>query len=80
MRSHLGLEETLRTGRPADDVSGGDPATVERFMRAMRNVAAPRAPHERRGPRALRRRARGCSTWAGRRAPTPAPSRPRDGT
>ena len=45
MRSHLGLEETLRSGRPVDDVSGGDRATIERFMRAMRNVAAPRAPH-----------------------------------
>jgi hypothetical protein len=45
MRSHLGLEETLRTGRPVDDVSGGDRVTIERFMRAMRHVAAPRAPH-----------------------------------
>jgi SAM-dependent methyltransferase len=45
MRSHLGLDETLRTGRPVDDVSGGDRVTIERFMRAMRQVAAPRAPH-----------------------------------
>jgi SAM-dependent methyltransferase len=45
MRSHLGLEETLRTGMPVDDVSAGDPVTIERFMRAMRQVAAPRAPH-----------------------------------
>ncbi len=42
MRSHLALEETLRTGRPVDDVSGGDRATIERFMRAMRQIAAPR--------------------------------------
>ena len=45
MRSHLGLEETLHSGRPVDDVSGGDRAAIERFMRAMRNVAAPRAVH-----------------------------------
>ena len=44
MRSHLALAQTLRTGRPQDDVSGGDRATRERFMRAMREVAAPRAP------------------------------------
>ena len=44
MRSHLGLEETLRTGMPVDDVSAGDRVTIERFMRAMRQVAAPRAP------------------------------------
>jgi O-methyltransferase domain len=43
MRSHLGLDETLRTGRPVDDVSAGDRVTIERFMRAMRNAAAPRA-------------------------------------
>lgn len=43
MRSHLGLVETLRSGLPQDDVSGGDRATRERFMRAMRRVAAPRA-------------------------------------
>ncbi len=43
MRSHLALAQTLRTGRPQDDVSGGDRATRERFMRAMREVAAPRA-------------------------------------
>ena len=43
MRSHLALADTLRTGRPQDDVSGGDRVTRERFMRAMRQVAAPRA-------------------------------------
>ncbi len=43
IRSHLGLAETLRTGLPQDDVSGGDRATRERFMRAMRQIAAPRA-------------------------------------
>ncbi len=43
MRSHLALAQTLRTGRPQDDVSAGDRATRERFMRAMRAVAAPRA-------------------------------------
>ena len=43
MRSHLGLADALRTGRPQDDVSAGDRATRERFMRAMRQVAAPRA-------------------------------------
>ena len=76
MRSHLGLEETLRSGRPVDDVSGGDRATVERFMRAMRNVAAPRARAQRRGPRgssagrAAARRGRGaghlCARLRGR--------------
>ena len=44
MRSHLGLEETLRTGMPVDDVSAGDRVTIERFMRAMRQIAAPRVP------------------------------------
>ena len=43
MRSHLGLAETLRSGLPQDEVSAGDRATRERFMRAMRQVAAPRA-------------------------------------
>ena len=43
MRSHLGLAQTLRTGLPQDDVSAGDRATRERFMRAMRQIAAPRA-------------------------------------
>ncbi len=43
MRSHLGLSETLRTGLPQDDVSGGDRVTRERFMHAMRRVAGPRA-------------------------------------
>jgi hypothetical protein len=43
MRSHLALAQTLRTGRPQDDVSAGDRTTRERFMRAMRQVAAPRA-------------------------------------
>ena len=42
MRSHLGLSETLRTGLPQDDVSGGDRITRERFMHAMRRVAGPR--------------------------------------
>ncbi len=44
MRSHLGLAEVLRQGRPLDDVSGGDAITRERFLRAMRQIAAPRAP------------------------------------
>jgi SAM-dependent methyltransferase len=44
MRSHLALGATLRDGRPADDVSAGDPVTVERFMRAMRHIGAPRIP------------------------------------
>jgi len=43
--SHLRLEEVLRGGGPPDDVSAGDRSTRERFMRAMRNVAAPRVPH-----------------------------------
>ena len=42
MRSHLALADSLRTGRPVDDVSAGDPVTTERFMRAMRHVASPR--------------------------------------
>jgi SAM-dependent methyltransferase len=42
MRSHLALAQSLRTGRPVDDVSAGDPVTTERFMRAMRHVASPR--------------------------------------
>ena len=44
MRSHLALADALRDGRPADDVSAGDPVTVERFMRAMRHIGAPRVP------------------------------------
>lgn len=44
IRSHLEIADALRTGRPADDVSGGDAATRERFMRAMRAAAAPRVP------------------------------------
>lgn len=43
IRSHLRLAETLLTGAPPDDVSAGDRATRERFMRAMRHIAAPRA-------------------------------------
>ncbi|WP_217923608.1 class I SAM-dependent methyltransferase [Miltoncostaea oceani] len=43
IRSHLRLAETLLTGDPPDDVSGGDRATRERFMRAMRQIAGPRA-------------------------------------
>jgi SAM-dependent methyltransferase len=43
VRSHLRLAEVLVTGEPADDVSGGDRATRERFMRAMRAIAGPRA-------------------------------------
>ncbi len=43
MRSHLALADALRTGRPVDDVSAGDPETIERFARAMRHIAAPRA-------------------------------------
>jgi SAM-dependent methyltransferase len=42
MRSHLALADVLRSGRPADDVSAGDPAEIERFMGAMRHIAAPR--------------------------------------
>lgn len=42
--SHLGLAETLRTGRQRDDVSAGDALTRRRFMAAMRAVAAPRVP------------------------------------
>jgi SAM-dependent methyltransferase len=42
MRSHLALADALRTGRPADDVSAGDRATLERFASAMRHIAAPR--------------------------------------
>jgi SAM-dependent methyltransferase len=44
IRSHLALADTLRTGTPPDDVSLGDRTTRERFMRAMRDVAAPRIP------------------------------------
>ncbi len=43
MASHMRLADTLRTGLPQDDVSAGDPAERRRFMRAMREVAAPRA-------------------------------------
>ena len=42
IRSHLALADSLRTGTPQDDVSGGDGATRGLFMRAMRHVAAPR--------------------------------------
>ncbi len=44
IRSHLELADTLRSGRPCDDVSGGGAADRTRFMRAMREVAARRAP------------------------------------
>ncbi|HMO00541.1 MAG TPA: methyltransferase [Miltoncostaeaceae bacterium] len=44
IRSHLALADTLRTGAAPDDVSAGDRATRERFMRAMRDVTAPRIP------------------------------------
>ena len=43
IRSHLRLAEALVSGAHPDDVSGGDRATRERFMRAMRHIAAPRA-------------------------------------
>ncbi len=43
MRSHLALADALRSGRAQDEVSAGDRPTRERFMRAMRQVAAPRA-------------------------------------
>lgn len=43
IRSHLHLAEVLRGAAPPDDVSAGDGATRLRFMRAMRDVAAPRA-------------------------------------
>ena len=42
MRGHLALADALRTGRPVDDVSAGDRATLQRFARAMRHIAAPR--------------------------------------
>lgn len=38
------LADVLRTGRPRDDMSAGDPAVRARFMRAMRGVAASRVP------------------------------------
>lgn len=44
IRSHLALADTLRTGVAPDDVSAGDRATRERFMRAMRDVTTPRIP------------------------------------
>ena len=44
IRSHLALADVLRGGLPPDDVSAGDPDTRERFMRAMRDVTAPRIP------------------------------------
>ena len=44
IRSHLALADVLRGGPPADDVSAGDRETRERFMRAMRDVTAPRIP------------------------------------
>lgn len=43
VRSHLRLAEVMLTGEPLDDVSGGDRLTRERFQRAMRAIAAPRA-------------------------------------
>lgn len=43
--NHARLEDLLRGGVPADDVSEGDAATRLRFMRAMRLVAGPRVPH-----------------------------------
>lgn len=43
--NHARLEDLLRGAVPRDDVSGGDAATLLRFMRAMRRVAAPRVPH-----------------------------------
>lgn len=43
MASHLRLADTLRTGRPQDDVSLGGADERTRFMRAMRDVSAPRA-------------------------------------
>lgn len=42
IRSHLALPDVLRSGRPADDVSGGSADERRRFMRAMRDVTAPR--------------------------------------
>lgn len=44
IRSHLALADTLRTGVAPDDVSAGDGPTRKRFMRAMRDVTAPRIP------------------------------------
>lgn len=43
MASHLALPDALRLGTPPDDVSGGDAPARERFMRAMRHIAGPRA-------------------------------------
>jgi O-methyltransferase domain len=43
MRTHLSLAESMRSGLPRDDLSQGDEPTRQRFMRAMRDVAAPRA-------------------------------------
>jgi SAM-dependent methyltransferase len=43
MRAHLDLPQVMRSGTPRDDLSRGDEATRVRFMRAMRDVAAPRA-------------------------------------
>ena len=44
IRSHLELPDVLDSGRPPDDVSAGDRPTRQRFMRAMRDVTAPRIP------------------------------------
>jgi hypothetical protein len=40
VRSHLALADALRTGRAQDDVSSGDRAIRDRFMRAMRHIAS----------------------------------------
>lgn len=42
--AYLQLPATLRTGRPPHDVSAGDLRTRQRFLEAMRAIAARRAP------------------------------------
>ncbi len=42
MRAHLDLPQVMRSGTPRDDLSHGDDAARARFVRAMRDVAAPR--------------------------------------
>lgn len=44
IRNFLQLEDRLRGAPPMDDVSTGDAESRRRFMGAMREVAAPRAP------------------------------------
>jgi 2-polyprenyl-3-methyl-5-hydroxy-6-metoxy-1,4-benzoquinol methylase len=44
IRNHLRLDRALAGEPPGDDVSRGDTEERMRFLRAMRNIAAPRAP------------------------------------